>query len=173
MASTNQKSADENLIEGELPIMVYFQDKVKLTTHRLRVELSQSDGKLLSSIFLDSITLIQLKSTRQITFAIVGILFLVLAILSHLENFDTYRILFLGFGLLLLILYFFYHNNKLVIYSKGLGKIEFLPSSGNRKQNIEFINAVEQAIYNYKTNKNNPSPTDYGSKTTFKKEDFY
>lgn len=169
----SEKKPSDSLVENESLIGFYFQNKIQLTTHRIRYEKSQSGEKFLASIFLDSISMIQIKSKKQFPVLFLGIAFLISYFFLTTEEFEKIRFVLLVVGIGFIVLFFFIDVTLIVIFSKGVGKISLTPLAIRKNQYMEFVNSVELAMYNYNNNYYLKSKDQADNKSGYKKEDFY
>lgn len=159
---------DESLLKGKKLIGFYCSKKVKLTNYRLLYKDISAGGYQIQSVFLDQISLVQSKYQRFFELIVVGITLMILGLIIPLEDEFFKPILFIT-GVVLIIIFFFINNYKLTIYTTGSGVIKIPPFAIEKKNRIEFLHTLDQAILDYKTKANS---IDDGNKP-FKKEDFY
>jgi hypothetical protein len=169
----SEKKPGDFLLPNESLLGFYFQSKVQLTTHRIRYKQSLYGENFLSSIFLDSISMIQVKSKKQYLILILGLIFFSSSFFLTSEEFELVKYILLIVGIGLIILFFFSDVTQIIIFSKGMGKIILVPLAISKNQYMEFLNSTELAINNYKNENYLKSKDQTDNKSGYKKEDFY
>ena len=135
------------LLKDEEIISYSANGDLRLTNMRLRYHVKSDGADLLSSMFLNQLAFIEMRSKRRSVLLRSAIVGLLIGVYFFSNNKMDVSLLFFGAGLALLVFYLLSRTYQLAFVSTGSKSIEIKIKGMKSKDVLGFIDLVEQTAF--------------------------
>ena len=146
-----------NLLKDETILTASEDNRVILTTHRIRYDAGSNGDSTMTSIMLEHISSVQLNTRSYPILLLIGFVLIVSGFITSYQSYGpSAQPVLLVIGFIVGILYFFTKQHTCIISSDGGSRIEFSTTNMRRQNLLEFIDKIEDA-QSKRTNMNSHS----------------